>query len=167
MRPIEGFPPFRSDRLSACAAEQYQLSGQFAATSNSVTINWGSTSALIQVDPLLSIAWLRLEGAIEVKHIAEVSDAKLSHPDFADGMDTIWDFRHADLYALSADAMLEIRRRAKLRHGQLARRAAFLVDSDLQFGVVRMWQVYGGDLPQDRQIFRDVGAALKWLIESR
>jgi hypothetical protein len=82
-------------------------------------------------------------------------------------MDTIWDVRHADLHALHADAMLEILRRAKLRHGQLARRAAFLVDSDLQFGILRMWQVYGGDLPQDRQIFRDVEAALKWLVDSR
>ncbi|MEX0941517.1 MAG: hypothetical protein WD002_03125 [Pseudomonadales bacterium] len=146
---------------------QLNLSEPFAPTGNRININWGSTSASIAIDTSLAIAWLQLEGAIAVRHIIEVSDAELSHPDFTDGMDTIWDMRQADLRAVTPDAMLEILRRVKPRHSRLAKRAAFLVDSDLQFGIIRMWQVYGQDVPQDREIFRDSDDALKWLIESR
>lgn len=143
------------------------MSELFVPSDTVTELFWEGAKGSVAVDPSLAIAWIRLEGVIGVPQISSASNSGMAHPDYVAGMDTIWDFRAADLRGLAGQEMMEIRRRAALRQDQTSHRSAFVGNSDLQFGILRMWDAYGAELRQSRRIFRDIDSAFDWLLASR
>ena len=98
--------------------------------------------------------------------------ALLTHPDFVDSMDSLWDMREVESPLLGSEVMPAtveaeelIRTTGADRSG---RRVAVIVGSDLTFGVTRMFAgLAGGRLPMVFEGFREEEEARGWLRSGR
>jgi len=77
--------------------------------------------------------------------------------------DTLWDLRELDFAQINHDMerqLIEIRQLFPER-GQA--RIAFVVDTDLAFGMTRRYEMLSANLPQQIRVFRDYAKAETWL----
>jgi hypothetical protein len=80
----------------------------------------------------------------------------------------LWDLRecYADK-AIDAGMMIQFIGYIKDRfHSNLThKKTAILVDKDVAFGLTRMFQILGEDLPYEVEIFRDEQQARQWIAD--
>ena len=94
--------------------------------------------------------------------------AMLADPEFQAGMNVLWDFRlgmHTDQF--SANDMQKI---VAMTAGHIQQRGAqyklaLLASRELYFGLSRMFEAYGDEIPIDIHAFRSMEDALDWLNE--
>jgi len=82
---------------------------------------------------------------------------------FSADADTLWDLRALDFTQINNDMerqLVAIRTQYPER-GQA--RIAFVVDTDLGFGMMRRYEMLSADLPQQIRVFRDYAKADAWL----
>lgn len=87
----------------------------------------------------------------------------LAHPRFQPGMPLVFDLRAADLSRLTAEAFrgfAVINQDFAGRRGRA--RSALLVADDLQFGLLRMYEVLGATQNLENRVFRDLDDAIAW-----
>lgn len=93
--------------------------------------------------------------------------AILSHPEFQEDMNSIWDMRDADASKLDREDVIRI---ARYFETQLKNRAKFkvavIVFRDLEYDLSRMYQVAAADLPAKIGIFNNIEDAKNWVTES-
>ncbi|MGE0441177.1 MAG: hypothetical protein AB7L66_01635 [Gemmatimonadales bacterium] len=83
------------------------------------------------------------------------------HPDFAPHLNQLFDLRGATAARLSTAAIRTLAERNPFGAGA---RRAFLVDSRLMFGMMRMYQILTAEMPDSLQVvFEDEAAARRWL----
>lgn len=87
----------------------------------------------------------------------------LAHPRFQPGMPLVFDLRAADLSRLSAEAFRGFAVTNQDFAGRRGRaRSALLVADDLQFGLLRMYEVLGATQNLENRVFRDLADAIAW-----
>jgi hypothetical protein len=87
----------------------------------------------------------------------------LAHPRFQPGMPLVFDLRAADLTQLSAEAFRSFavtNQDVAARRGRA--RSAIVVADDLQFGLLRMYEVLGATQNLENRVFRELAAAIAW-----
>lgn len=93
-------------------------------------------------------------------------DALLTDPRWTPGMRLFNDFRRADASGLSNDDLREYLWHA-LKHTEaiVGARSATVVDSPVNYGVVRVWEAFAAleDAPFVHRVFRSVEEAACWL----
>ncbi|MGE3276125.1 MAG: hypothetical protein AB7O67_13510 [Vicinamibacterales bacterium] len=87
-----------------------------------------------------------------------------ARPEFRRGMNALWDLRDAHL-AVSVD---EVRAAVDVYSSTLDERGtnhsvAYVVNRDVDFGVLRMFEAYAGRLPYEAGVFRTLPEAEAWL----
>ncbi|MCA9441716.1 MAG: STAS/SEC14 domain-containing protein [Candidatus Omnitrophica bacterium] len=121
----------------------------------------------MKIDAQRGIVYLQMDDPFDVNKGKELIDKMLDHPDFRKGMSTLWDIRGVDAASVTREHMREMRmfnlgREEKRGYGRMA----ILVDSDINFGLSRMYHVVG-DLPHiEMSVFRELNEAEQWLDES-
>ena len=119
---------------------------------------------MIRIDHEKAMVVVEIHEKPTTMDIQEAIKAILDNPDHVDGMDEVWDFRHASLTDFTVDNLQSLAMFVSQHLDQLARRTALVVGRDLEHGIARMWIAYAEErAPQERRIFRDVEAALEWL----
>jgi hypothetical protein len=94
-------------------------------------------------------------------------EAALRHPDYVDGMSAVLDMRKVSLATWSADDLRLIGSLLEPLRPRLPRRIAIVAPRDVDYGVLRMWQVYSErHVPHERQVFRDIDSAREWLLSA-
>jgi len=106
-------------------------------------------------------------GEMTFDEIKSSYEAILSHPDFQEEMDAIWDIRDADASKFDSQDVIKI---ARYFETQLKNRAeykvAVIVSSDLEYDLSKIYQVAAADLPAKIGIFINLEEAKKWVTGS-
>jgi hypothetical protein len=86
-------------------------------------------------------------------------------PGFVKGMDALWDLRHADLSQISVDTIDKISHYIANNTDKRGEgyRIALVVNSDLAFGLARMFRSMSDHTPVSINIFRSMDDAHEWL----
>ena len=104
------------------------------------------------------------KGAIKTAFLEMLND-----PAFQPGTNVLWDFRGIEAEAPSEKAIVSFS--AMVKENQARRgsgyKVAMIVDRELYFGLIRMYQAYSGELPFDLMIFRSMKEASRWLAEKK
>lgn len=110
------------------------------------------------------IAIVEVEGSLTIDALVAMIDALNSHPRHRDGMNALFDLRRADLFSIHPKDFAQAFDVHIKHRERLARKAAIVVSSDLDFGMVRVWDAKVSMMSgQRREVFRDMNAALAWL----
>lgn len=121
----------------------------------------------IHIDESAGTATVRMSGLVTVDGLSEAFESLVSHPEFHEGLNRLWDGREADFSTLTPSDFKAIAAAAKARPSGPGVRAAFLVSRDVDFGVGRMYgSMEGEQLPGELRIFRDPTAAQSWCRKS-
>ena len=120
----------------------------------------------LAIDPAQHLATTTLSGAIEAREIRDAFEDMLAHPDFAPGMNSLWDLREAQLETISVEAVQRlVAFVAKHSEARGEGRAALVAESDVAFGICRIYEAFASALPTDVRAFRRLEEATEWLTE--
>lgn len=121
----------------------------------------------IEFDIEKRYAIITTSGKATVEGFLELHHGRVNHPAWTGGMNLLLDHRQLDSTALST---MEVQRLAALglQPGELSRpeKIATVVETDLGFGLTRMWEGYVESRgTTNHRIFRSLEAAKKWIEE--
>ncbi len=102
-------------------------------------------------------------GMFDLAGIAEAGGAFVKLPGYEPQMSALWDLRGAELLDFGPAQMQELAALLNAAPDRLGAKIAIVVSRDVDYGIMRMWQVYGEDAPQLRAVFRDMEEAQAWL----
>ena len=111
-----------------------------------------------------------LTGDITEVDIIEAFDNSLAVPDLKPDSHVIWDFREVHLPNL-ADTMNQLKAlagyiKSKERNRSEGYKVALVANSDLLFGMARMYQVVASSLPVQFRVFKKIKEAEGWILSS-
>jgi len=119
------------------------------------------------VDKKAAVMIHTVTGEMTFEEIKSSYEAILSHPDFQEDMNSIWDVRDADASKFDSQDIIRI---ARYFETQLKNRAkykvAVIVSRDLEYDLSRMYQVASADLQAKIGIFINLKDAKKWVTGS-
>lgn len=105
-----------------------------------------------------------IKGSIKAAFLEMLDD-----PEFRPGANVLWDFRGIQAEPPREQDILMFA--AMVRENQARRgsgyKVAMIVDKDLYYGLIRMYQAYSDELPSDVKIFRSMEEASEWLAEKK
>ncbi|HXA14507.1 MAG TPA: hypothetical protein VNW23_05215 [Opitutaceae bacterium] len=113
------------------------------------------------IDTQHGVVYAKATGVFSHAEVLAYRARLLSHPDFRPGLNELADYREVAKMALSSAEVEELAR--DTIYSAHSKRA-FVVASDLQFGLSRMFGAYrkiAGD--QEIMVFRTMAEALSWL----
>ena len=115
----------------------------------------------IDVDPASRTVFSRIEGALDFAACKDHMERLLADSAFQPTFSQVIDFRKADSLALST---VELRTLANHTIFSPTSRRAFLVSTDVQFGMARMFSTHR-DLHGERfvGVFRSIDQAAHWI----
>lgn len=123
---------------------------------------------MVSIDQEKGLAVIRAQGALQLQDFHALTETLIDHPDFRPEMDSIWDFRQADLSCFDAGKLHNLALFMLPRLKQLPKRHAIIVGRELEYGIMRMWDVIAQrETPQERRLFWDYDEGVEWLLTSR
>ena len=113
-----------------------------------------------RIEPQNQLVLVRLSGTLSYDELVEMTDRLRADPEFRPH------YRELAI-AESFDATPETIQSLALRPPVFDERArrAVVVDSDLAFGTIRMFQTRRGEVAGEIRVFRDVDEARAWLTD--
>ena len=119
------------------------------------------------VDKKTSVMIHTVTGKMTFEEIKSSYEAVLTHPDFKDNLNSIWDLRDADVSKFDSQDVIKIARFFETQTKNRTKyKAAIIVSRDLEYGLSRKYQVAAADLPAKIGIFIDLEEAKKWVTGS-
>lgn len=117
------------------------------------------------VDTELNLAVHTVTVSLSLEEIKAALDALWENPDFRPTMNTLWDVRDANVAEWSAEGIQAVARYVEKHAEQrgIGYRSAIVVAQDVAFGLSRMYEAYGYDLPLNLRVFRDIDEARRWV----
>lgn len=119
----------------------------------------------LRIDEEKNIAFIRLSGHLSRKIILDAFDSTISNKRYKSGMGRLWDFRDADLSSLDSETISEMAQYSlTFSSGINDVKVAFVTNSDLEFGLSRMFELSSGS-KTPIEVFRSLAEAEKWMVE--
>ena len=120
-----------------------------------------------EIDVDFNIVRFTPTGKLTAEVINDLVRQAIEHPDFEPGMGSLWDLCHVDLNEFTRQDVLKIRRyNMSIADKRGVARMAYVAQSDLAFGLARLYEVLGQQPNAKKHVFRDLASAEKWLLES-
>ncbi|MDX8404641.1 MAG: hypothetical protein R8K50_00645 [Mariprofundus sp.] len=120
------------------------------------------------IDQLSGTIVRTVKGKISTAEISDALQSSFRMPDFRPDMPVIWNLHAADISLMSATEMKQVIRlimaAGSLRGSHYP--LALVADSDINFGIAKMFQGYAFELPLQIGVFRDMGSAKNWIASS-
>lgn len=118
-----------------------------------------------RIDRERRVVFVRGEGEVTIEDLKGYSAGVVNDPAYEAGMDELVDFRGAaGAEKLTTEQILEVRAlNRELSDAVGASKLAFVVDSDLAFGLARIFMAYSEDSKITHEVFRDLAEARAWL----
>lgn len=112
-----------------------------------------------------------LECVIEEKLTIDVFRSTLNmivnSEEYPPDTNTLWDLRNFDFSTIDAETQRQWVDLRKKHPERGKAKMAIVVDSDMNFGKSRMYEMWSSELPQRMRVFRDYPEALAWLLNDR
>ena len=119
------------------------------------------------VDKRYKIMVHTVTGEMTIDEIKSSYETILSHPEFQEDMNSIWDMRDADASKFESQDVIRIARYFETQFKNRAEfKVAVIVSRNLEYDLSRMYQVAAADLPAKIRIFHNLEEAKKWLAGS-
>lgn len=120
----------------------------------------------ISFDTDRNLALIVLSGALTRDLILETLDATVADSRYRPGMARLWDFREADVSSLTAEAILGMAQYSlRFPPGINDVKVAFVADSDVVFGLARMFELRS-EAKTPIRVFRDLNEAHAWIADT-
>ena len=118
----------------------------------------------------LNILIATVEGSTTIEMFKQTINELISSIEYPPNVSTIWDLRKLDFYSIDsnfAKGLIAIRKGIDNKRGNV--KIAYVVNSDMSFGMVRMYEIFSEieGLAQSIQIFRNLDDAKKWLLKDK
>ena len=113
-----------------------------------------------RVDEELGCVFSRAFGILTDEDLFQHQSRLTADPAFRSDLNQRWDFCGLEEVQVTSAAIQRLA--ASNPFGSGSRRAA-IVDSPVAYGLVRMFQAYADDSPDDVQVFQDAKEADEWL----
>ena len=94
------------------------------------------------------------------KTIVEVAESKSFNPDIR----TLVDIRELDFSDINSDFLKRLIALEKKNTKRVHTRVAYIADTEVNFGMTRMYQQLSDDIPKTSKVFRDYSEGEKWLL---
>jgi len=108
-----------------------------------------------------------LSGEITFEEIKFSYESVLTHSDYKDDFNSIWDIREADASKFDSQDVIKIARYFETQTKNRAEyKVAVIVSRDFEHGLSKMYQVAAADLPAKIGIFNNLEDAKKWVTGS-
>jgi hypothetical protein len=116
------------------------------------------------VDNKTAVMIHTVTGEITYEGIKSSYASVITHPDYKDDMNSIWDIRDADASKFDSQDIIRIARYFETKTKDRAKyKVAVIVSRDLEYAISRKYQVAAADLPAKIGIFIDLEAAKRWV----
>ncbi len=116
-------------------------------------------------DPELNLVTVIAEGIITDDDLGEYRKKLTNDPRFNPGIKILSDHRSVEKHALSVDGIYKNMKENGLLEAKLKDcRQAIVTNSDLHFGMTRMYQAMMSDIFPNIKVFRDMDEAKAWLF---
>ena len=103
-------------------------------------------------------------GELSLASLAEAAQQIVSTDKHAPNISALWDLRQADTSNIDQHFLKSL---VALRENQYKEREgaklALVANSDLKYGLSRMYEMLSSDLPQSMHVFRTINDAKDWL----
>ncbi|BHH81919.1 hypothetical protein [Desulforhopalus sp. 52FAK] len=118
----------------------------------------------------LNILIATVESPATMEMFKQTINEIISSIEYPPDVSTIWDLRKLDFDSIDSNfvkGVIAIRKDIDISRGNV--KIAYVVSSDLSFGMTRMYQIFSEieGLAQSIQIFRNLDDAKKWLLQDR
>lgn len=113
-----------------------------------------------EIDPARALVITTVTGQVSAAEMFEYHRALAADPHFVPSLDSLVDFVDTSAYTGTAD---EIRHLAEAMPFEAGARRAYVVSSDLHFGLSRMAQAHAERKGVFVEVFRNRADALAWL----
>ena len=112
------------------------------------------------------LVYVRVKGDFALNEGVSATRRLWRDPDYYPGIHILWDLRETSLAAVKTEEIRafigNIERNIDLRG---TGRSATVVGSDVEYGVMRMFQAHGQHLPIKIRVFRDLDMARMWILK--
>ncbi|MBT3176334.1 MAG: hypothetical protein HOG03_07365 [Desulfobacula sp.] len=118
----------------------------------------------------LNILIATVEGSTTIEMFKQTINELISSIEYPPDVSTIWDLRKLDFDSIDSNfvkRVIAIRKDIDNKRGNV--KIAYVVNSDLSFGITRMYEIFSEieGLAQSIQIFRNLDDAKKWLLKDK
>ena len=123
---------------------------------------------ILKFEPELNLLIGTMAGGLSLEMFTEAMQEIISSDEYPADVDTLWDLRKLDFSYIDAEferRIIFVRKTMNKERGSA--KPAFVVESDLSFGLMRMYQILFEGLSQDLHVFRTIEDAKAWLINSK
>ncbi len=122
----------------------------------------------IASDQKLNVVEVHFKGNVELAGMNSAFQSIINLPDWKPGKSIIFDYSDLDFGSFTSKDMhlnsdLVVRHKASFG----AAKWAFIISSDLQFGLMRMWQIITEDrVPMNINLFKNSPDARAWILDT-
>jgi hypothetical protein len=113
-----------------------------------------------RIDVSLRTLFTRVFGVLTDADARRHVEDLRNHPDFESDFNQLFDAREASRVELSGACVREIAAERFFGEGSLR---AFVVGTDIAFGMARMFEMLRDDAPEQIRVFRNIDDARAWL----
>ena len=117
----------------------------------------------LRIDRDAGILYTTIRGEVTVDEIVDAFNKLFQSPDFRPGLSGLADLRESRI----TSSLSNVRRLAELMIENRDRigpsRTAIVVDSDIDYGMARMFEVFAEQSMAETQVFKDIDQAMIWL----
>lgn len=102
-------------------------------------------------------------GELSLASLKAAAQQIISSDEYAANIAALWDLRQMDTSNINQDFfknLIALREKRTEREGA---KLALVANSDLKFGLSRMYEMLSDDLPQSMHVFRTIDEARNWL----
>lgn len=117
----------------------------------------------LTIDPSTGLALATCSGTLGLDDAREGARALWAHPDWQ-GQGVVWDFRQARLDFTSVDVRELAQYVLAHQPARPPKRVAFVTTHDMDFGLVRMFEVFRDHPSTDVKVFRELEPAQAWAL---
>ena len=109
-----------------------------------------------------------VSGKLNPADIKNAVAETLKNPGFEKGMHAIWDLSDANIRDINTDELLEVVEYIQKNGEQRGKnyKIAIVASGDLAFGLSRMFEGYGNELPLSIHVHKTLNAAYEWINSS-
>ncbi len=115
-----------------------------------------------RIDLKQEIVYTTADGVLTDAELAENQDNLRKDPDFHPSFNRLADYRAVESFELTGTDVRRLAGAKGITKSEGSRRA-FVVSSDLAYGMARMFQILADDTPVTIEVFKDMTEARKWL----